>query len=243
MVFHIGCSGFHYKHWKGIFYPNDLPKKNWFEYYCRFFNTLELNVTFYRFPRLLVLEKWHQESPENFQFSVKAPRVITHFKKLHDSAAMVEDFYKTVDQGLKEKIGCILFQFPPNFIFSQARLEQIIISLNPTYKNVVEFRHLSWWQKDVYDALGKHHIGYCGMDHPEFPGNVIGNTAHVYHRMHGATQLYSSNYSEEELDHLYKEIIAMPDVKQAYVYFNNDAQGYAIGNAQYLKKKVYADSA
>lgn len=238
MVYSIGCSGFHYKHWKGDFYPKDLPEKKWFEFYCGFFNTLELNVTFYRFPRLSVLEKWHQKSPENFLFSVKAPRVITHYKKLHGAASMIQEFYKTVDQGLKEKIGCILFQFPPNFVFSETRLEQIISSLNHSYKNVVEFRHVSWWQKEVYDVLGKHRIGFCGMNHPDFPDDIIGNTPHLYHRMHGATQLYASNYSKEELDDFANKVRSTPGIKEAYIYFNNDARGYAVSNAQYLIEKT-----
>ena len=241
MVYSIGCSGFHYKHWKGDFYPEDLPEKKWFEFYCRFFSTLELNVTFYRFPQLSVLEKWHQKSPDNFVFSVKAPRIITHYKKLHGTASMIDEFYKTVDQGLKRKLGCILFQFPPNFVFSEARLEQIISSLNHSYRNVVEFRHVSWWQKEVYDLLGKHHIAFCGMNHPEFPDDIISNTPYLYYRMHGSKQLYTSNYSKKELGDLAHKVKSIPNIKEVYIYFNNDAKGYAISNAQYLIEKTQAD--
>src|SRR4051812_36983931 len=109
----IGCSGFHYKHWKDIFYPEGLPQKKWFEFYCENFNTLELNVTFYRFPQLAFLESWYKRSPKKFRFAVKAPRSITHYKQFHDTESLISDFYGVVKTGLKNKLGCILFQLPP----------------------------------------------------------------------------------------------------------------------------------
>jgi uncharacterized protein YecE (DUF72 family) len=97
MVKHwVGCSGFHYKHWIDIFYPKGLPQRKWFEYYNQYFNTLELNVTFYRFPQLSFLESWYNRSPDDFCFSVKAPKAITHFKQFNDTQRMVDDFYGTV---------------------------------------------------------------------------------------------------------------------------------------------------
>src|SRR3954470_19712801 len=116
---HIGCSGFHYKHWKGVFYPEDLPQKKWFEYYCQFFDTLELNVTFYRFPQLSFLQNWHDKTPTKFRFAVKAPKAITHYKKFSGTADMLTDFYTTVRDGLKDKLGCILFQLPPRLSYSE----------------------------------------------------------------------------------------------------------------------------
>ena len=150
---HIGCSGFHYKHWKGPFYPEDLPQKKWFDFYCRFFNTLELNVTFYRFPKLSFLENWYETSPGNFSFAVKAPRAITHFKKFVNTTNMLADFYGTVGEGLKEKAGCILFQLPPNLHYNPDKLEQIISSLDLNFLNIIEFRHASWWTEAVYKRL------------------------------------------------------------------------------------------
>src|SRR5690606_30967565 len=119
---HIGCSGFYYKDWKGLFYPEDLPQKYWFDYYCRYFNTLELNVTFYRFPELSFLQNWYNKSPESFSFAVKAPRTITHYKKFNGITDTLHDFYSTVRTGLREKLECILFQLPPSLPYSEERL-------------------------------------------------------------------------------------------------------------------------
>src|SRR3982750_2937983 len=119
MKWWIGCSGFHYKHWKDIFYPQGLPQTKWFEFYCQHFNTLELNVTFYRFPRLSFLETWYKKSPKEFRFSVKAPRLITHFKQFHDSERFISDFYNVVKEGLKDKLGCTLFQLPPRSAYKE----------------------------------------------------------------------------------------------------------------------------
>lgn len=230
----IGCSGFHYKHWKGKFYPDDVPQKKWFEYYCQHFSTLELNVTFYKFPTVPVLESWFKRSPDGFIFSVKAPRAITHYKKLHGARDMISEFYETIDQGLKEKLGCVLFQFPPNFVYSADRLQLIIQSLNPDFKNVVEFRHQSWWQQEIYDQLGKSRIGFCGMSHPDFPDEIICNTSHLYYRMHGGSQLYTSDYSHEDLQAFSQQLKKLKKADQAFIYFNNDVRGYAITNAKYL---------
>ncbi len=173
---HIGCSGFHYKDWKGPFYPIDLPQRKWFDFYCEHFNTLELNVTFYRFPQLSFLQNWYQKSPGGFRFAVKAPRAITHYNKFNYTVDMVTSFYDTINSGLQEKLGPVLFQMPPSFSYDEGRLHRIINSLNPSFKNVVEFRHVSWWRDDVYKTLAEHHITFCGMSHPLLPDDVIQNT-------------------------------------------------------------------
>lgn len=238
MKFFIGCSGFYYKHWKGKFYPADLPEKRWFEYYCMNFNTLELNVTFYRFPELSTLQKWYRNSPSDFRFSVKAPRTITHYKKFHDTETLVRDFYQVVHEGLKEKLGCVLFQMPPSFIFSTERLERIIAGLDPSFRNVIEFRHQSWWRQDVYDILEKHGISFCGMSHPDFPTDLIRNTIFFYYRMHGRTQTYSSGYSEPELKAFAVQLKKLKQTSEVYVYFNNDVQGFAVDNAKSLQNHL-----
>src|SRR5215217_1631649 len=238
MDYIIGCSGFHYKHWKGDFYPADLPLKKWFEYYCQHFNSLELNVTFYRFPTLSMLETWYTKAPDHFIFTAKAPRSITHFKKMHDTRKMTGDFYELLRNGLKEKLGCVLFQFPPNFAYSPEHLKRIIQNLDPDFENVVEFRHKTWWAPEIIAQLGGRNISFCGMSHPGFPDEIIKNTPFLYYRMHGESQLYASNYSKKDLDTLYENIRSMDDLQQAYIYFNNDIQGYATKNAAYLIEKA-----
>lgn len=232
--FHIGCSGFHYKHWKGSFYPDKLPQTKWFEYYCQHFDTLELNVTFYRFPQLSVLQKWYVSSPANFLFSVKAPRVITHFKKFNGTERMLDDFYHTVEEGLKDKCGCCLFQLPPNYTYTEQKLENIIHSLDRTMPNVLEFRHESWWRQDVIDILGKEKISFCGMSHPSLPKDIICNNSMFYYRFHGEEQLYSSRYSMEALKAFRDNLIGEDNIKQAFIFFNNDINTNAVYNAKQL---------
>ncbi len=130
MKWYIGCSGFPLQGLKGKFYPEDLPQKKWFDYYCQYFDTVELNVTFYRFPATVFsAELVSEESREHFRFSVKAPKAITHFKQFHDSAQMISDFYETINNGLKEKLGSVLFQMPPRFSYDQGKgLERILLN-------------------------------------------------------------------------------------------------------------------
>lgn len=235
---HIGCSGFHYKHWKGTFYPQDLPQTKWFNYYCQFFKTLELNVTFYRFPQLSFLQTWYAKSPDDFRFAVKAPRAITHYKKFNGTTDMLSDFYTTVRDGLQEKLGCVLFQLPPNYHYSEEHLEKIIGSLDNSFLNVLEFRHESWWNETVYQRLGKKNITFCGMSHPSLPREIINNTPLFYHRMHGEGQLYASKYESIQLESFVKEIQSRANIDEAYIFFNNDIHTYAIYNASEMFKML-----
>jgi len=230
----VGCSGFHYKHWKGDFYPEGLPTKKWFEFYFQHFKTLELNVTFYRFPKLSTLQRWYDQSPADFIFSVKVPRSITHFKKLNGTERMLSDFYKLAGEGLQEKLGSVLFQFPPNFSYTKEHTRRITDSIDQSFENVAEFRHSSWWNQDAIAELGENQIAFCGMSHPDFPDDIVGNTNHLYYRMHGREQLYASDYSPNELENIIDKIQTITRLKRAYIYFNNDVNGYATKNAQSL---------
>ncbi len=232
MDWHIGCSGFHYRDWKGPFYPEDLPQKKWFDYYCEHFKTLELNVTFYRFPQLSFLQNWYQKAPADFRFSVKAPKAITHFKQFHDSARMISDFYQTINDGLREKLGPVLFQMPPKFSYDEERLERIIKNLNPSLNNIAEFRHVSWWREDVYQALAENNITFCGQSYPGLPGDVIKNTPSVYYRFHGVPNLYRSRYSIGFLQNVVNAVKENPKIKQGWFYFNNDYDAIGVINAK-----------
>ena len=232
MKWHIGCSGFHYKDWRGKFYPEKLAMKNWFDYYASFFDTVELNVTFYRFPQLSFLQGWYQKCPEHFRFSVKEPKAITHYKQFHDSARMITDFYETINNGLQEKLGPVLFQLPPRLSYDEERLERIVNNLNPSFNNVVEFRHESWWRDDVCKALAEHNITFCGMSHPTLPDDVIINTPTVYYRFHGVPNLYRSPYSKEFLQGVVKAAKSNEQVKTGWFYFNNDYDAVGVRNAE-----------
>lgn len=236
MEWQIGCSGFHYKHWKGSFYPDKLPQRRWFEFYAQHFKTLELNVTFYRFPQLIFLQNWYNISPPGFRFAVKAPRAITHFKQFHNVVDMITSFYATIRDGLNEKLGPVLFQLPPRLKYDEARLQRILDNLDPGFDNVLEFRHPSWWQETVYAELAKCGVTFCGMSHPELPDIVVRNTPVIYYRFHGVPDLYRSSYSDEYLQGVISGIKNDKNLRSAWLYFNNDAAVAAIPNAQTLIK-------
>ena len=235
MKWFIGCSGFYYKEWKDFFYPKGLAQKNWFEFYCQHFNTIEINATFYKMPTQKSFEKWYNDSPKNFLFTVKAPRLITHYKQLKDCETLLNDFYLAIENGLKEKLACVLFQFPPKFSFSQERLNKITTALNLNYNNVVEFRHASWWNEEVYNLLAQKNIIFCGQSYPSaLPNQLIKNNEIVYYRFHGKPVLYKSEYLENEILDFTAQMPA--NTKKCFVYFNNTWGIGALTNAKQLQK-------
>ena len=238
LQWHIGCSGFHYKEWKELFYPKGLAQRLWLDYYCQHFNTLELNVTFYRFPQLSFLLGWYQKTPAHFTFAVKAPRLITHYKKFDDTRLLLTDVYNTIQNGLQEKLAAVLFQLPAQIIFSEELLKKIVDQLDPAFINVVEFRHSSWWQPKVYETLARHHIHFCSISHPQLPDDVVSNTDIIYYRFHGVPQLYYSAYDKNFLQQVIAAIQNAKQTRQAFLYFNNTAQTAAIQNAQYVQQFV-----
>lgn len=241
MNWHIGCSGFLYRGWKDVFYPSDYPQRRYFEYYASQFDTLELNVTFYKFPQLSALQKWYDTSPAHFLFSLKAPRLITHYRQMKDCERELQEFYTTVEEGLKDKVGCILFQFPPKFVFTEERLELIIKNLKPGIRNAVELRDKSWWDPTVINLLKENNISFCGISHPQLPANqeVIVNNNAVYYRFHGIPKLFYSEYREEELKTVADEILKKgKGVEDVFIYFNNTASLAAINNARFIRDYI-----
>ena len=230
----IGCSGFHYKEWKEVFYPAGLPQKKWFDHYSKRFNTLELNTTFYRFPRVHTLKNWHDISPPLYRFSVKAPRLITHFKQFKDSKSMLADFYGTSREGLGNKLGCVLFQLPGRVKYSEEVLDRIIENLDPGFLNVVEFRDESWWKKKVITKLSRFNIVFCGISYPSLPNEVIQNIPLVYYRFHGIPVLYKSCYKKVDVVRVGEELLTNKKTNEAFIYFNNTWGTGAITNATQL---------
>ena len=241
---HIGCSGFHYKEWKDVFYPKGMRQRDWFMYYAKQFDTLELNVSFYRFPTVASLNNWYVQAPEGFNFSLKVPRSITHFKKFVDTEVMVKDFYGLLKDGLKEKLGCVLFQLPPQLSYSEEKLEKILQQVDPLFTNVIEFRSASWWRKDVQNLLQKHDIIFSGVSFPgiQFDDAVV-NTPVCYYRFHGVPKLFYSEYDETFLDKIFGQVKNDKKTKTAFIYFNNTASLAALHNARYFKQLVAEYSA
>ena len=232
---HIGCSGYNYREWKGLFYPEELPQSKWLEYYCRQYNTVEINASFYKVPTVKSLTTWYKKTPVNFRFSIKANKVITHYKKFVETQNLITDFYNIALEGLKDKLDCILFQLPPSLAYTPAVLDRIVSQLNPSYKNVLEFRHVSWWNEEVYTRLKNHNLIFCITSYPGLPEKFIQTADAVYLRLHGNTELYKSNYSDKELK-FFSNAIKKSDVTQSFIYFDNTWGGNAIGNAHTMQK-------
>lgn len=232
---HIGCSSYATLSWQRLFFPESLPKKQWFDYYCRHFNTYELNPTFYRFPSLKSLEAWHSKAPDGFIFSVKAPKIITHIKGLENCKEEITKFYGLIREGLKEKLGCVLFQLPPSFSYTPERLATVITAMDSDFSNVVEFRNESWWRQDVIEALSESNITFCSVNYPKLPDTVTKTTDIGYVRMHGNPKLFYSEYTQEEINVLI-DSIKEQNFTQAYIYFNNTASTAGIINALQAKK-------
>lgn len=231
---YIGCSSYATASWKTLFYPEELPKKKWFDYYSQHFNTYEFNGSFYRFPTAQNLLSWHDKVPDDFKFSIKVPRTITHVKRLERCETEIEDFYLISEEGLKNKLACILWQLPPSFSFSEDRLKSVVRVMNPNFKNVVEFRHESWWREDVITKLSVNNITFCNVNYPQLPTAIEQTTSIGYIRMHGNPKLFYSEYTKENIETLYHEINDV-GFKEAYIYFNNTASTAAIINALQLK--------
>ncbi len=234
----IGCSGFSYKHWKGRFYPEDVPQRKWFEFYCQHFNTVELNVTFYRVPKPAVFKDWYERCPDNFRFTVKAPRLITHYKKFRNITDEIDKFYDIVYENLRDKLGSVLFQLHPRFAYSEENLQLLLGHMDPAFTNVIEFRHASWWSETVYKALRKRQVTFCSISYPNLPDDVIRTAHSVYYRFHGVPQLYLSSYNTETLSAITAKIRALRGVNDVYIYFNNDIDVHAIHNARIVQALV-----
>lgn len=239
----IGTSGWVYSHWQGIFYPENLPSKEKLKYFSQHFKTTEVNYSFYHLPRLTTYRKWYSQTPEDFLFSVKASRFITHVKRLKGVKEAWETFLENA-LNLKEKLGPILFQFPPSFKTTEKnfkRLERFLKCLKPNVKHqakfAFEFRHKSWCDEKVYKLLKKYKVAWVIADSPRYPKEEVVTADFVYIRMHGSKFLFASKYSKKELKDLAQKIKEwLKAGKDVFVYFNNDFHGYAVENAQELSE-------
>lgn len=231
----IGCSGWYYWHWKTIFYPADLPGKDWFKFYTSQFKTVELNAPFYSWPTVATVKTWlRQAGRRKFVYTVKVNELITHQKKMVGTKQLVRDFYHIADL-LGDRMGCFLFQFPPSFKYSAAALKRIVSQLDPRYRNVVEFRHRSWWNEKVYAAFRASNLIFCSTSGPRLPDELIKTADDVYVRFHGTTRWYRHDYTSEELL-VWSERIRASGAIHAWCYFNNDREGFAIKNAKVLTR-------
>ena len=237
---HVGTSGWSYEHWSGLFYPEDLPKNQWLTHYARHFDTVELNMSFYRYPFPNILKGWKKKIPEDFTMTFKAHRQITHRKKFRDTEEDLKKFYSLVEQ-MGDQSGCILFQAPPSFHCNQenlALLEGFLKNTDPRRKNVMEFRHSSWWNEQVHQLLKKHHVAFCSVSGLSMPEQVMCSSNIAYFRFHGPDTPYASKYNREQLSgwaDAIRQLISDQQVREVFCYFNNDYYGYALEDARTLK--------
>ena len=195
----IGCSGFSYPHWRGRFYPDNLPQKRWFDYYCTAFASVELNVTFYRLLKPEVFTHWRLESPESFTFSVKGSRFITHVKRLADPERPLARFFEGA-LLLGDKLRVVLWQFPPAFACNIRRLEQFLHLLaRYPVRTALEFRHDSWCCEEVVSLCREYRVALCMADWPDFIAELPLTADFVYLRRHGRGGSYTGCYSHDEL--------------------------------------------
>jgi uncharacterized protein YecE (DUF72 family) len=233
----LGTSGWHYAGWQGpgLFYPEKLPKGRWLEHYCKIFDTVEVNSTFYRLPAESMLLGWYRKSPKGFLFAFKANRLITHVRGLRDVGGLLKRFYQLVSLT-KEKEGPVLFQTPPRLKKDLGLLEAFLKQLDKRKRNVIEFRHISWYSDDVYELLSKHKTGFCIVSCPDFPTVLKVTADFAYIRFHGKLAWYRSSYSDNELRDWAGHIRRLAKKADVFGYFNNDWHCYAPQNCAKLKK-------
>jgi len=230
----IGTSGWMYKHWQKIFYPDKWPKSKWLEYYAGQFDTVELNASFYRLPNLTTFKGWKERSPDNFLWSVKGSKFITHIRRLKDPAEPLDRLYNSII-GLGEKLGVILFQLPPSLPFDEKLFGDFCGSLDPNLRYALEIRHPSWINDPLFAILSEFNMALCISDTAgRYPSSEAITADFVYIRLHGPRRLYASEYSDKELQAWAEKVITWK--KNAFIYFDNDFEGYAIKNARRLKE-------
>lgn len=234
--YHIGTSGWSYAGWLGNFYPNKIKANLILPYYATLLDSVELNNSFYKIPTQKNVDSWRENTPAHFVFSCKANRYITHFKKLEDTTETVERLLN-VFSNFEEKLGPILFQFPPYWPLDIARLKQFIEQLPQKYLYTFEFRHKSWFCEELYELLHKHKLSLCFYDHKMYRSPEIITSDFIYIRMHGPhEEAYQGAYEEPTLlEYAQKFINWRKEGKAIYCYFDNDEKANAPKDAQRLR--------
>ena len=236
----VGCSGWQYKHWRGDFYPTELPVKRWFERYASVFDTVEVNNSFYRLPEATTFAAWASAAPAGFLFAVKASRYLTHMKKLKEPDEPVHRFFERA-LALGGHLGPVLYQLPPGWTVDIDRLAYFLSILPRDVEHVIEFREPSWYTSDVYALLERHRVSLCLHD---MPGSATGRLRvgpHVYVRCHGASGRYNGSYSDEQLGDWagwLQQTVRGSTTSRGYAYFNNDMGGHAPRNALVLRRHL-----
>ena len=212
-----------------------MPRAKWLEFYASYFPTVELNNSFYRLPSENAFANWRDSSPAGFTFAVKVSRYITHIKRLKNTEEAIDNFVARA-RLLRDKLGPMLYQLPPNMHRDDEILRSFLASLPHGIRHVIEFRHQSWLEDKVFEILHAHNAGFCVFDMPSLTCPLVATANFAYIRFHGSENLYSSSYSDDELSDWAKSIVDLAtNVDAVYIYFNNDVEGFAINNARTIR--------
>jgi uncharacterized protein YecE (DUF72 family) len=227
---HIGTSGWQYRHWKRIFYPSDARTRDWLAYYAQKFDCVEVNSSFYGMPGIDVITKWCACVPPAFSFALKAPRRITHFKKLKNCETELDELFGQLD-SFGGRLGPVLFQLPPRWRCNLNRLVNFLDRVPSGYRLVFEFRDPSWHNDEVYGLLASKSIGFCIFDGGGFTSPLIDDGDLIYLRLHGPGGAYAGNYRAPGLRVWVDRAIAWNRrSKEVFMFFDNDDKGYAVKN-------------
>jgi uncharacterized protein YecE (DUF72 family) len=243
----IGCSGWNYAHWRnGVFYPPRCASRNWLRFYAKYFDTVEINMTFYRLPKEAVVARWVEETPAGFTFAVKVSRYVTHVKRLLDVQQHLPLLYERIESLLHSpKMGPMLWQLPPTFKVDLDRLATALEQLRSVpngggQRHAFEFRHPSWFTDETYTLLREHNVALVIGDRPQvndFQAHEL-TADFTFVRFHGGTRGRNGNYSHAELGEWADRLERWSTEVDVFAYFNNDWEGYAIENALYLKQRL-----
>ena len=228
----IGTSGWHYRHWRGVYYPRELASSRWLGFYVRDFDCVEVNNSFYRFPDAATVADWCDRVSGNFRFALKASQFITHRKKLHDCREPLERFLGAARE-FGERLGPILFQLPPRWRVNADRLRQFLALLPRDLRYSMEFRDPSWHTPQVYDLLAQRDVAFCQFHLDGFLSPPTVTTDLVYIRLHGPGAAYCGRYSDRELADWAARIRHWRgEGREVWLFFDNDEAGFAVGNAR-----------
>jgi uncharacterized protein YecE (DUF72 family) len=235
--FYVGCSGWYYWQWRGRFYPADIPVNEWLGHYMSQFRTVELNAPFYAWPTIATVKTWkRQVGRKKFRYSVKVSDLITHVHRFKGTGELVKNF-GYIANLLGESMGCFLFQLPRDYEYTAANLRAILSQLDPQKRNVVEFRHPSWWKERVFGAFRETGTIFCSCSAPGLPDALVTTATDVYIRFHGISRWYRHNYSGQELDR-WADRILDSGATTVWAYFNNTSEGDAARNAQQFLRRL-----
>lgn len=232
----VGCSGWQYKHWRGDFYPADVPQTTWFEHYAARFDTVEINNSFYRLPERATFASWARRAPATFEFAVKASRFLTHMKKLKEPEEPIQRLFSRM-RALGTHLGPVLYQLPPGWRVDIERFSRFLAALPRDARHAIEFRETSWYSPEIFRMMDRYGVALCLHDMRGSASERARVGPFVYVRFHGAESRYGGAYGVARLRGWVEWLSAQRDTGcDVYAYFNNDVGGHAPRDAVTLRR-------